>query len=115
MQTRFAERRLRIFRSCPLLLDELQGYHRRGGQLVKQNDDLTCALRHGLMSLRHARRGPLGGAAHPRSSWKVTYAEPGDFDIFNPARRSDGSPHRPPREIAREWIGSVPPIPDWLR
>jgi len=30
-------------------------YHRKDGRVVKENDDLLCATRYGVMMLRHAR------------------------------------------------------------
>src|SRR5262249_60826683 len=35
--------------------EEFRLYHRKGGRVVKENDDLLCATRYGIMMLRHAR------------------------------------------------------------
>ena len=44
---------------------EFRLYHRAGGLVVKERDDLMCATRYGLMMLRHA-----ASEASERNYWK---------------------------------------------
>lgn len=46
--------RLKIFKTCSMLLEEMEGYHRKDGKIVKVNDDLLDALRYAIMMLRYA-------------------------------------------------------------
>jgi len=52
---RFETGRLKIFRSCPMIYEEMRTYHREDAKIVKANDDLLDALRYGVMMLRFAR------------------------------------------------------------
>jgi phage terminase large subunit-like protein len=56
--------RLKIFSHLTDLLEEMRGYHRKDGKLVKENDDILSAVRYALMMERFAevvkRRGARG-------------------------------------------------------
>jgi phage terminase large subunit-like protein len=52
--------RLKIADHLTELQEEMANYHREGGKIVKQDDDLVDALRYGVMQLRDARTSPLG-------------------------------------------------------
>jgi phage terminase large subunit-like protein len=57
--------RLKIFNHLSDLLEEMRGYHRRDGKIVKESDDILSALRYALMMERYAsrvRRGRGGDA-----------------------------------------------------
>jgi hypothetical protein len=47
--------RLKVFSHLADFFQEFRLYHRRDGKIVKENDDLLCAIRYAMMSLRHAR------------------------------------------------------------
>lgn len=56
--------RLKVFSHLTDLLDEMRGYHRKDGRLVKEEDDVLAAVRYALMMERFAavlRRGPRAG------------------------------------------------------
>lgn len=61
MSQRFATDRLKLGLGLPELRDEIEGYHRVDGLVVKTNDDLLSALRVGIMDLRRAQPSTLGG------------------------------------------------------
>src|SRR5262245_61732191 len=42
-------------KQLPSHFHEFRLYHRKDGRVVKENDDLLCATRYGIMMLRHAR------------------------------------------------------------
>ena len=47
--------RLKVFKELNDFWEEFRLYHRKDGRVVKENDDLLCAVRYACMSLRHAR------------------------------------------------------------
>ena len=49
-----AEREFKVFREHRDWSEEFRLYHRRDGKVVKEGDDLMCAMRYALMSLRLA-------------------------------------------------------------
>jgi phage terminase large subunit-like protein len=56
--------RLKVFSHLTDLLEEMRGYHRKEGRLVKERDDVIAAMRYALMMERFAavvRRGPRDG------------------------------------------------------
>jgi hypothetical protein len=60
MLERMQTGRLKVFRTCPLWLEEKRLYHREetadgGSKLVKIDDDLLSASRYAIMMLRKAR------------------------------------------------------------
>ncbi len=55
-------------------------YHRKDGQIVKQEDDLMSALEKAIMMKRFARPGPLGSKVAKRRTQAV--ADGVDFDYF---------------------------------
>jgi phage terminase large subunit-like protein len=56
MLDRMQSNRLKVFCHLEEWFQEFRLYHRRDGQVVKINDDLLCATRYALMSLRFATR-----------------------------------------------------------
>jgi len=56
MEERFLGDTLKIFRTCPMLTEEVQQYHRdKDAKIVKERDDLIDAVRYGIMMLRHSQ------------------------------------------------------------
>ena len=56
MALRFENEMLKIFSTCPLLLEEVRQYHRDDDmKVVKEMDDLLDALRYAIMMKRFAR------------------------------------------------------------
>ncbi|CAB4192777.1 Terminase-like family [uncultured Caudovirales phage] len=51
--------RLKVFNHLNDWLDEFRLYHRKDGLVVKERDDLLCATRYGVMSLKYARTKPI--------------------------------------------------------
>jgi hypothetical protein len=115
MQQRFATDRLKLGLGLPELRDEIEGYHRVDGLVVKTNDDLLSALRVGIMDLRHAQPSALGGVYTPVASGRGWAGEGVDrkrgparqarginFDLFNPSRDEDESD---------DWGGDASPVP----
>lgn len=68
MLQRLQSGRLRVFSGAPDWFEEYRLYHRKGGHIVAERDDLLAATRYALMGLRHARtptpppRAGTGGA-----------------------------------------------------
>jgi phage terminase large subunit-like protein len=56
MLDRMQSGRLKVFRHLAEWFQEFRLYHREGGQVVKVQDDLLCATRYAIMSLRFASR-----------------------------------------------------------
>ncbi len=76
MLTRMQTGRWKVFRTCPLWMEEKRQYHRAptndgGSKIVKMDDDLISASRYALMCLREARIVPIparfGRAANNQS------------------------------------------------
>lgn len=66
------EGRLKIFSSCSRILDEMQSYHRKKGQIEKWNDDLLDAMRYGVMMMRFAEAKVEERVERPRHiDWRV--------------------------------------------
>ncbi len=59
---RMRDGRLLVWDTCTRWLEEFSSYHRKGGLIVKLNDDLMSATRIGVIDIRHAKACPLGGA-----------------------------------------------------
>lgn len=55
MRMRMKSGRFKVFRGCQRWGQEYVGYHRKGGKIVKVDDDLLDASRYGLMMLRFAQ------------------------------------------------------------
>lgn len=55
MLQRMQTGRLKIDETLTNWRDEFLTYHRKDGKITKQNDDLLCATRYGLMMLRYAQ------------------------------------------------------------
>ena len=47
--------RWKIFKTCPLHLEEMRMYHRKDGKIVAVREDLMSSMRIAAMSLRHAQ------------------------------------------------------------
>ncbi|MNL80503.1 Terminase-like family protein [compost metagenome] len=47
--------RWKVFRTCPLWLEEFRLYHRKDGKVVKERDDVISASRYALMMKRFAK------------------------------------------------------------
>ena len=73
MNLRFSTGRLLVFRNCGAIMEEYRSYHRKDGIIVKERDDLLCALRYALLDLRYAEN--IG----EMRSWqrKITYPQLG--------------------------------------
>jgi len=54
MLDRFRVGKLKVFKEHLDWWEEFRLYHRKDGKVVKEGDDLLCATRYALMSLRHA-------------------------------------------------------------
>jgi phage terminase large subunit-like protein len=54
---RIATRRLKVFQRCTKLRDEMQTYHRKKGLIVKEGEDLICAMRNAVIMRRFASSG----------------------------------------------------------
>ncbi len=74
MYQRLQSGRLKVFASCSDWFEEFRLYHRKDGQVVKQQDDLMAATRYALMALAQARlptrqdrrrRGPSDSRFNP--------------------------------------------------
>lgn len=48
-------RRIKIFRTCAHLIDQLRRYHRKDGKIEPVNDDLVAAFRYAVCARRHAK------------------------------------------------------------
>ena len=46
--------KLKVFKEYLVWWEEFRLYHRKDGKVVKEGDDLLCATRYALMSLRYA-------------------------------------------------------------
>jgi hypothetical protein len=69
MLDRMRTGKLKVFKEHNDWWEEFRLYHRRDGRVVKEGDDLMCATRYGLMSLRHASTR----AAHDRWRRDIEY------------------------------------------
>lgn len=56
MLMRMETGKLKIFSHLTELFEEMDSYYRQDGKIVKEDDDLICALRYALMDLRYATR-----------------------------------------------------------
>ena len=54
MLDRMRTGKLKVFKEHPDWWEEFRLYHRKDGKVVKEGDDLLCATRYALMSLRFA-------------------------------------------------------------
>lgn len=63
MLERMLTGRWKVFRTCPLWMEERRLYHRKNGQIIKETDDVLSASRYGYMMLRHA-------VPSPKATWR---------------------------------------------
>jgi hypothetical protein len=54
MLDRMQTGRFKVFKHLNDFWEEFRLYHRKDGKVHKEGDDLMCATRYALMSLRHA-------------------------------------------------------------
>ena len=54
MLIRMETDRLKVFQHLNDWFEEFRLYHRKGGKIVKEGDDLLCATRYAIMMLRFA-------------------------------------------------------------
>lgn len=70
MLERMQTGRLKIAAHLEPLWDEIRGYHREKGRIVKINDDIISAVRYALMMIRHAKvPGRKAGAIKFKGAW----------------------------------------------
>jgi hypothetical protein len=72
MLTRMQTGRWKVFRTCPMWLEEFRMYHRKDGKIVKERDDLISASRYALMMKRFALTKPVARAdnrSHAQGGW----------------------------------------------
>ncbi|MCE7031744.1 terminase large subunit [Lysobacter sp. GX 14042] len=70
MLDRMQTGRLKIASHLEPLWDEIRGYHREKGRIVKINDDIISAVRYALMMIRHAKvPGRKAGAIKFKGAW----------------------------------------------
>ena len=83
MVQRLEDDRLKIFSTCPELIEEMRLYHSDSKlQPVRINDDAISAARYGLMMLRYAKQlGRLGASKNPA---------PDRFKLHEPAKAIPG-------------------------
>jgi phage terminase large subunit-like protein len=55
MLDRMQTGRLKVFSTCPDFFNEMRGYHRKDGKVVKVEDDVISATRYAVMMKRYAR------------------------------------------------------------
>ncbi|WP_337267498.1 terminase large subunit domain-containing protein [Oryzifoliimicrobium ureilyticus] len=61
MLDRMQTGRWKVFRNCGSWLEERRIYHRKGGRVVKERDDVMSASRYAMMMLRFAKVKPAAG------------------------------------------------------
>ncbi|RAS13539.1 terminase large subunit domain-containing protein [Ensifer adhaerens] len=66
MLQRMQTGRWKVFRTCPLWLEEFRLYHRKDGKIVKERDDVISASRYALMMKRFAK------VKADAAAWKFT-------------------------------------------
>jgi phage terminase large subunit-like protein len=54
MRQRFETGRLKIFSNCAEIFEELRTYYRKNGAVIKENEDIICALRYAVVMMRYA-------------------------------------------------------------
>jgi len=79
MDERMMQGRFRVFRTCPMWLNEYRNYHREDGKIIKLDDDLLSATQKGIMMLRKAR--PLPDRQGQSAARKVIMASNVDFPL----------------------------------
>jgi phage terminase large subunit-like protein len=85
MLQRMQTGRLRVAAHLGDFFEEFRLYHRKEGRIVKEHDDLLCAIRYGLMMIKYARTQP----DYSQSSARMAHGA--DYD---PLARSDAPPAR---------------------
>ena len=81
MNDRMRTGRFKVFRSCTMFFGEYRLYHRKDGMVVKEDDDLICAIRYAIMMLRYGK--PLNSLAGiGRRKRRQTVASGVDFDLI---------------------------------
>jgi len=76
MQERLVQGRLRVARHLTDWFEEYRLYHRKGGLVVAERDDLLSATRYALMMLRRAATPPARAGTRPRRT-------DGEYNPFN--------------------------------
>jgi phage terminase large subunit-like protein len=72
--------RLKLFKSCRELRDEIRTYRHEDGKIEpKQNDHLIDAMHKAVMMLRHAEPGDADVAAAPADQWAESWE---NYDFF---------------------------------
>jgi phage terminase large subunit-like protein len=71
MLDRMKTGRFKVFRTCPLWMEEFRMYHRKDGKVVKLRDDLISASRYALMMKRHAETARKPETFKLDRSWVV--------------------------------------------
>ncbi len=76
MLMRMESGRFKVFAHLTEFFEEFRLYHRKDGKIVKEYDDVICAVRHGIMVLRFATplkplasQGKIGGQGNVRSNY----------------------------------------------
>ena len=82
MWQRMTTGRFKVANTQLIWFEEFRGYHRKNNQIQKIYDDLMSATRIGIMALRYAKSGPLGGF-RARNDGPAGLAIGVDFDLFN--------------------------------
>jgi len=59
MLDRMQTGRFKVFNTCSDFFEEFRLYHRKDGKVVKEGDDILCAIRYALMMLRYAQFLPM--------------------------------------------------------
>lgn len=81
MNERMKDGRFKVVRTCTMFFQEYRLYHRKDGMVVKEDDDLICAIRYAIMMLRFGK--PLNQLAGPgRRKRRQTVASGVDFDLI---------------------------------
>ena len=73
MLERFQTGRLKIAAHLESVFEELMGYHRDNGRIVKERDDLLCAIRYAVMMRRKAVTKPSQVAVDLLEDYPVDY------------------------------------------
>lgn len=73
MLERFQTGRLKIASHLEQVFDEISGYHREKGRIVKERDDVLCAIRYAIMMRRKAITKPSLVAVDQLDDYPVDY------------------------------------------
>jgi len=72
MISRMKSNRYKVASHLSEYFEEFRGYHRKGGLIVKERDDIMSAARVGVMAIRQARLVPLGGPSYRKPNMRTT-------------------------------------------